>query len=206
MSTFLIVLIILASLLFITIIATVIIAVDWRAFFLRRYGEDYTKGLAHINLNGKWLYRNSELIYESDLACTYARMDGKAGVIYDDIVPNAIGYDYDEYTGRRVYRAIPGAAVCTSDCGDAPAVNIPAALISTDTLGKVSVLIATSVQGMNKPFNWKPFIIVGLLIIALVGAGFASGIIKLPYPATAPVQTAPASTANQTNIELHQIK
>jgi len=206
MNMLLVALIVLAVLFGITVIIAVIFAVDWRAFFLRRFGEDYTKGLAHIKVEGKWLYRESELVYESDIACTYARLDEKSGVICDDIVPHSIGFAYDEYTGRRVYKALPGAAVCYSDDGDAPPVNIPASLISTDTLGKIAVHLATSVKGARGPFNWKPLIFIGLILVILVGGALVTGVIKLPLPAPHTAPAAPATSDNQSQIELRQIK
>jgi len=203
MNILLIVVIILGVVLFAIMTLLVIKGIDWRAFFVRRYGEDYRKGLAHINVNGKWLYRESELVYESDIACTYTRITA-TGEMLDDIVPNEIGYDYDEYTGRRQYRVVPGAIVAYSDNGDAPAVNMPSALLSTETLGRIAYGLATSVNNGGNSLNWKLIIVIAAIIGFVFVGLFLSGVIKSPgqnsTPVTTPAVTTPAPATASENI------
>ena len=199
MNGFVIVIIVLVVLIILCLGLISVKMIDWRTFFVRRYGPDYKKGLAHIKYDGKWVYRNSELVYESPIAATYTRITD-AGEIQDDIVPNKIGFSYDEYTGRRQYRVIPGGAVAFSDDGEAPAVNFPAGLISLDTLGKLAYDLATSVKTGPEPFNWKPFIIVGVVLILVVGGLFGFGVINIPNPGPAPAAMTPATTENTTVI------
>lgn len=168
---------------------------DWRAWMIRRVGPDYRKGLAHIQLNGVWVYRASRLIYESPDAMTYARetdVDGQR-MIVNDIVPNAIGFSYDEYTGMRVYRVQPGGCIGYSDDGNAPEVDYPAELISCHVLDRTVSNYAASVNAEGG-FNWKPLIIGGIVLVAVVVFLFSSGLFNFSSPATPDT----GQTANQT--------
>lgn len=176
---------ILGILVFAVIIVGLMAFIDWRAFFVRRFGSNYKKGLAHINLDGAWLYRESNLFYEGDLAITYTRRE-KDGSRSDDIVPHAIGFDYDEYSGARVYRVMPGGSIGFSDTHAGPVSDFPAALISAHVLGQTAEKLSTSVNSEEPGFNFKPYILVALGIILILAGLFLTGVIKLP---SAPLQT-----------------
>jgi hypothetical protein len=197
--------IIIGFLLLLLAVIGVIAFVDWRALIVRRYGPDYRKGLAHIQVNGVWIYRASALIYEGADAMTYSRqvdIAGKPGYV-EDIVPNAIGFSFDEYTGARMYRVQPGGCIGYSDDGNAPAVDYPAELISVHVLDRTASSYAASVNA-ESDFNWKPFVIAGIAaVIVILVILFSTGTLKLPgmpAPGTEPpaqTQTVPA-TENQT--------
>lgn len=171
---------------------------DWRAFMIRRVGPDYRKGLAHIEINGVWVYRESALIFEGTDAMTYSREVKVGGIKFfvNDIVPNELGFSYDEYTGARIYRVMPGGSIGYSDDGKAPAVDYPAELISVHVLDRTVSNYAASVNAGNE-FNWKPLIIGGIVLIAVVVILFTTGIFKFPGSH----QVTPAGTSNQTQIE-----
>lgn len=171
-------------------------AIDWQAIFVRKYGNNYKKGLAHILLGDVWIYRESSLYFVGDDAMSYSRVTNINGKdeITEDIVPNAIGFDYDEYTGARVYRIQPGGTIATSDRSDGPKVDYPARLISVHTLDRTVANYASSVND-EEPFNWKPVIIgvVTILVIAIIaGTLIATGVIKLP--GVQPQQTTESQT------------
>lgn len=198
MSTLTPILVIIVILFVLNILGVVIFVVDWRAFFLRRYGQNYKKGLAHIKVGENWLYRESELIYESDIAMTYIR-EVRKGVFIDDIVPAVIGFDYDESTGRRQYRIPPGGGIAISDDGEAAAVDFPTSLISTDTLGKVADSFARSVNaGSEFPLKW-------VVMAAIIGAAIFGGIFFMNtinrQPAAPPAIEQPADNGNNTKLE-----
>lgn len=201
MNPLIIAIIALGVLFFAVVVLLIIFGVDWRAVFVKKWANDYTVGLAHVQLNGEMVYRNSYLIYESPRACTYTRQL-EDGQYTDDIVPHEIGYSYDEYTGRRLYRAFPGGSVCVSDDAEKPAADFPAALIAVDTMGKISDKINKSVTMDAPGFPWKAVLIILAVVIIGVAALFGTGIVKLPMPqqqqpgATEPAQpnTGPAAT------------
>lgn len=210
MSALFWVVIVLASLTFLCIIFIIVRAYDWRAFFVRRYGPTNKKGLAHTKISDTWVYRESELFYESDYAWTYTRT-AENGELIDEIVPKydqdgrPIKYGHDEYTGALVYKSYEGGVVCTTDDGDPPKVNMPAALIAVETMGKLAYDLTTSVKSDSQPFNWKPLALIGIIaIIAVIGL-FALGILKFPVsggPPADPDQTeipAPAETGPSAN-------
>lgn len=185
------------ALVFLLIVIGLIAFVDWRAIIVRRFGPDYKKGLAHIKVGGVWTYRESTLLWEGDDAMTYYRetlKDGKV-VIVDDIVPNAIGYSYDEYTGRRQYRVQAGGTIATSDDGGVPVVDYPSELISVHVMDRTVSNYAASVNAEGG-FNWKLLLIGAAVSFALIAFLLFTGIIKLPAgnsPATTPAPaTAPA--------------
>jgi len=185
--------IIIGVLVFMLIVTGIIAFIDWRALIVRRFGPDYRKGLAHIQINGVWIYRESELIFEGDDAMTYSRqLTADGGKTYvEDIIPNKIGFSYDEYTGARLYRVEPGGCIGYSDDGAAPAVDYPAELISVHVLDRTASSYAASVNAESE-FNWKPVLIGAADIIALVVILFSTGVIKLPgsaAPASPPAQT-----------------
>lgn len=158
---------------------------DWRAFLIRRIGANYRKGLAHIQLNGVWVYRSSTLIYEGTDAMTYEREVKIGGhkAIVNDIVPNKIGFSYDEYTGERIYRVNPGGCIGYSDDGNAPAVDYPEELISVHVLDRSVSNYAASVNSEGG-INWKPILIGGVIVIAVVVVLFMSGFFNFSGPAT----------------------
>lgn len=179
------------GLLFLALVALIIFAViDWRGFFVRKFGPDISKGLAHIQLNGVWVYRESNLIYQGDDAISYVREvktpDGPEYVT--DIVPHKdskgqqIPIDYDEYTGARVYRVEPGGTIGLPDRGSPPAVDYPARLVSAHVLDRTAARYAASVSS-ETPMNWKPLIFGGIAVVVIAGIIlllFINGVIKLP--------------------------
>lgn len=193
----------------ITIVLVIILAItgffaffDWRAWVIRKVGPNKKKGLAHILEDGVWKYRESWLIFEGDDAMSYARQVKYDGFTVDvvDIVPNAIGFDYDEYTGERLYRVRPGGCIGYSDRGEAPAVDYPAELISTHVLDRTVSNYAASVNADDE-FNWKPIIVGGIvLIVAALVVLFATGIIPSPLNPGAATPGPEVTTSNQTSV------
>jgi hypothetical protein len=188
--------------LFFVLVVVVILTVwDWRAWLVRKYGPNYKHGLAHIEVNGVWLYRESELVHDSDIAATYLRKvkhDG-ADVFVGDIVPkrdaagNEIHYGYDEYSGRLTYRVRPGAVVACSDDGDAPATDFPSELLSPYLLDRNSTNFASSVNS-EKTAPWGTIAVIAVIVIVLIVGLFATGVLKMPKNGAAPTAnvTAPA--------------
>ena len=177
---------VIASFLLIAIIVLITLAVwDWRAWMVRKVGHDYRRGLAHVKRGDTWVYRESWLYYAGNDAMSYARYvtHGKVKTCVFDIVPNKIGFAYDEYTGARVYRMQPGGVIASSDDGNAPSVDYPEKLISAHVLDRTSVDLALSVTTGETGTNWK--MIVGLaVILVVVGiAGFAIFQSMRPVPA-----------------------
>lgn len=172
--------------------------VDWRAIIIRKFGPNYKKGLAHILYNGTWTYRESSLIFEGDDAMTYSReviIDGQRTFV-NDIVPNSIGFAYDEYTGARLYRVQPGGTIGFSDEGVAPAVDYPAELVSCHVLDRTVSNYASSVNAEAGGFPWKLLVFGAVAGVLIAGIFFFTGIIKPPstLPPSAPAsQSAPAS-------------
>jgi len=191
MSVLTIVVIILAVLLFLAVIVGAIAVVDWRKFFIKRYGTNYKNGLAHIIKDGVSVYRDSSLLFVSDIAMTYVMNDG--GALSDHIVPNKIGFTYDEYTGARLYRVAYGGTVAQSDEIGAPAVDFPSALISSHVLSATVHKLATSVNSDDAGFNIKPYVLAAVLVVAVVAVLFFTGVIKVPTGAAVP-RTPPAQT------------
>jgi len=179
--------------------------IDWRAFFVRRYGHDYKKGLAHIIVNGVGVYRQSTMIHEGTDAMTYQRQSVIASekkYVYD-IVPhkdkngNDIPMDYDEYTGYRLYRVEPGGSIGYPDRFNAPVVDYPEELISAHILDRTVIDYCASVN-IDKEMNWKPLLIGGIVLIIVVIAGlFLFGVIKAP---DASINDQAKTTANVTQV------
>lgn len=201
--------IIVSFLVFLLILIGLFAFIDWRALIIRKFGPSYKKGLAHIQIDDAWFYRESELVYQGDDAMTYSReveIDGQK-VIFNDIVPNAIGFSYDEYTGRRQYRVNPGGVIGYSDDGDAPAVDYPSALISCHVLDRTVSNYASSVNAESE-FNWKLILygaIAGAILIAVVL--YFGGILKIPSTQpvneeeSKPTQTAPLQPGHEISVK-----
>lgn len=195
--------IVIAALIVILIIVGLIAFVDWRAIIVRHFGPDYKKGLAHIRIEGVWVYRESKLVYEGNDAMTYSRKIGKDRY-QDDIVPNAIGFRYDEYEGCRVYRVQPGGSVATSDDGEAPVTDYPSGLLSTHILDRTAVNYASSVNAEGG-IDWKKVLIItGLAALVIVAILYFTGALKLPgtpaktnAPNISPPVTTPAIPTTQ---------
>lgn len=190
MNIYLVFALILGFLVIAVIVTGLLAFIDWRAVIVRRFGHDYKKGLAHILYKGTWVYRESTLVFEGDDAMSYLRetiIDGEKRYIAD-IVPNEIGFSYDEYTGARIYRVRPGGCIGYSDDGEAPDVDYPAELIAPHVLDRSVTNYALSINVKGGGFNWKLIIygfIAGIIIVAAV---FYTGILKPPTTAQEPAQ------------------
>jgi len=184
-------------LVFLLIVIGLLAFIDWRTIIVRRYGSNYKKGLAHILYDGVWVYRESVLIFEGDDAMTYSReavIDGQK-VFVNDIIPNSIGFAYDEYTGARLYRVRPGGTIGYSDTGNAPAVDYPSELVSCHVLDRTVSNYASSVNAEAGGFNWKLLFYGAIAGVLLAGLLFFSGIVKPPSAGNipgSPAQSAPA--------------
>lgn len=190
--------IILGILVLVLIVALVFAFWDWRKWLMRKFGPNYQHGLAHIKLGNIWVYRESELFWPGDDAMSYVRKldtpgpDGKS--FTTDILPNKIGFDYHEGTGRRVYRMQPGGTIATPDNTDAPVTDYPSELISVHIEDRTAAKYIQTVSG-KKASNAGVWILGILLAAILIGGAIYLLTNRAPAPAPS---TPPPVTANAT--------
>jgi hypothetical protein len=171
--------------------------IDWREFFVKKYGENYHHGTAYVKVLNKWKFEYSELVYEGNDAKTYRRntiIDGKA-VKYYDIVPNSIGYDYSVSTGRRIYKIMDGKAVAFCGVDDKGVADYPAELVSMHVMDRTMIAYAKSVTA-DAVLSWKVILIAVIGIIAIVVCLKLTGVIKTSKPVTTTGKPGVVQTTN----------
>jgi hypothetical protein len=190
-------LIVSAVVLFVLLVIVIVLAVwDWQAWLRRKFGNNYVHGLAHINFGGQWVYRESELWYKGDDAMSYIRKldvpDVNGKNFTADIVPASIGFDYNQNTGRRVYRIQPGGTVATSDNTDHPVTDYPSELISVHIIDRTATKYIQTVSG-KKASSAGIIAIVVLFLLVIIAGGIFITTKNKPAPAQPPAATANAT-------------
>jgi hypothetical protein len=148
--------------------------VDWRKFFLKRYGNDYRKGLALFKAGTEWIpVVCDKLHFDGEKAKTYKVTYGDK--TYYPIVPDMYDSEgkriFEYYKGYRVFRVLAGGAVGVSGFGGAnenSECNYDAELISSHVMDRVAVEYGKSVTSENK-IPWVMILIaMGIVIVAIV--------------------------------------
>lgn len=185
--------------------AVIYFVVDWRGLAVKWVGDNPDYGMAYVKVGGKWRYRESEISHKYRGQWTYTRTEGtkKKPVFITDRVPISVinRGEFDEYTGRLLYRIRDGSSIAepfSTDDGDV--INYPSRLISADLLAEVAVYLNESVKGLKKAFDWRPLAIIGIIILLVLGILAGTGVIHGPRAVYVPAPAAATSnaTANMT--------
>jgi hypothetical protein len=152
--------------------------VDWRSIFVKKYGFQYRRGLEWKKVRGQWLRFESVCTYEGKDAKTYyhEEKENEGLFKYYTIVPDSLGFDYDQWTGRRMYQVEAGLAVAYGGVS-AQTSNYPSELISRHVMGETAINLAKSVNGEDSKFPVKILIILGVVVIVAIVTLKLTGVI-----------------------------
>ena len=179
------------------VVIIVLLQIDWRAFFMRRYGTNYKHGEAVQIVNGVRSYYTAEMWHEGPFAMSYWRQGVVNGqkLTFDDIVPNpppGVPMQYDA-NGRRMYWLIPGNVICANaEKTDYQFTNYSPELMSSDMLDRTGVKYGNSVKDGGGGAGI--LVIVGIVLVVVIAGLLIFNAVKPRVAVTQP----PAAAANVT--------